>query len=175
MPVYAAKAGGFFFIVFGVIALISALVQINPIWAYGPYDPSPVTAGAQPDWYMGFADGALRLLPGWLEFSVFGYTLSLNIVLGALVLLPLVYTVLGIYPFVERWVTGDKREHHLLDRPRNNPIRTGHRHGRHHGLLRAHVRRRQRHHGDQAGPVDQRHHLVLPDRPVRAAAARCSG
>ena len=76
MPVYAAKAGGFFFIVFGVIALISALVQINPIWGYGPYDPSPVTAGSQPDWYMGFADGALRLLPGWLEFDLGGFTLS---------------------------------------------------------------------------------------------------
>ncbi len=124
MPVYAAKAGGFFFIVFGVIALISALVQINPIWGYGPYDPSPVTAGSQPDWYMGFADGALRLLPGWLEFSFWGFTLSLNIALGALVLLPLVYTVLGIYPFVERWVTHDDREHHILQRPRNAPVRT---------------------------------------------------
>ena len=125
MPVYAAKAGGFFFIVFGIITLISALFTINPIWAYGPYDPSPVTAGSQPDWYMGFADGALRLLPGWLEFSFLGFTLSLNIALGALVLLPLVYTVLGVYPFIERWVTGDDREHHLLDRPRNNPTRTG--------------------------------------------------
>jgi len=125
MPVYAAKAGGFFFIVFGVLALMAAMVQINPIWAYGPYAPSPVTAGSQPDWYMGFADGALRLLPGWLEFSAFGFTLSLNIALGALVLLPLVYTVLGIYPFVERWVTRDDREHHLLERPRNAPTRTG--------------------------------------------------
>jgi ubiquinol-cytochrome c reductase cytochrome b subunit len=68
MPVYIAKAGGFFFLVFGVCALIAGLVTINPIWAYGPYDPSPITAGSQPDWYMGFADGALRLLPGWLEF-----------------------------------------------------------------------------------------------------------
>ena len=125
MPVYAAKAGGFFFIVFGIIALISALFTINPIWAYGPYDPSPVTAGSQPDWYMGAYDGALRLLPGWLEFEIFGNTLSLNIALGALVLLPLVYIVLGAYPFVERWVTGDTGEHHLLDRPRNNPTRTG--------------------------------------------------
>ena len=175
MPVYAAKAGGFFFIVFGVIALISAVVQINPIWGYGPYDPSPVTAGSQPDWYMGFADGALRLLPGWLEFTFFGYTLSLNIALGALVLLPLVYTVLGIYPFVERWVTGDQREHHLLDRPAQQPGPHRHRHGRHHGLLRVHVRRRQRHHGDQAEHVDQRHHLVLPDRPVRPAAADVLG
>ena len=125
MPVYAAKAGGFFFIVFGIIALISALFTINPVWAYGPYDPSPVTAGSQPDWYMGAYDGALRLLPGWLEFQLFGFTLSLNIALGALVLLPLVYIVIGVYPFVERWVTGDTGEHHLLDRPRNNPARTG--------------------------------------------------
>jgi ubiquinol-cytochrome c reductase cytochrome b subunit len=124
MPVYAAKAGGFFFIVFGVIALIAGLVSINPVWGYGPYDPSPVTAGSQPDWYMGFADGALRLLPGWLEFTALGYTLSLNIMPGALILLPLVYIVVGVYPFVERWVTGDTREHHLLDRPRNAPVRT---------------------------------------------------
>ncbi|MGL4174588.1 MAG: cytochrome bc1 complex cytochrome b subunit [Dermatophilaceae bacterium] len=125
MPVYAAKAGGFFFIVFGILALISAVVQINPIWGYGPYDPSAVTAGSQPDWYMGFADGALRLLPGWLEFSVFGYTVSANIFPGALILLPLVYVVLAIYPFVESFVTKDTREHHLLQRPRNAPVRTG--------------------------------------------------
>ncbi len=125
MPVYAAKAGGFFFIVFGITALISAVVGINPIWGYGPYDPSAVTAGAQPDWYMGFADGALRLLPGWLEFTAFGYTISANIFPGALILLPMVYVVLGIYPFVEKWATGDNREHHLLQRPRNAPVRTG--------------------------------------------------
>ncbi|EWT00561.1 Ubiquinol-cytochrome c reductase cytochrome b subunit [Intrasporangium oryzae NRRL B-24470] len=125
MPVYIAKAGGFFFIVFGVIALISALVTINPIWGYGPYDPSPVTAGSQPDWYMGFADGALRLLPGFLEFTAFGYTFSFNVMIGAILLIPIMYTLIGVYPFFEAWVTGDKREHHLLDRPRNNPTRTG--------------------------------------------------
>ena len=125
MPVYAAKAGGFFFIVFGVIALISGLVTINPIWAYGPYDPSPVTAGSQPDWYMGFADGALRLLPGWLEFTAFGFTFSFNVMIGAILLIPVMYGLMAAYPFLERWVTGDNREHHLLDRPRNNPTRTG--------------------------------------------------
>src|SRR6476619_7628392 len=125
MPVYAAKAGGFFFIVFGVISLISGLVTINPIWAYGPYDPSPVTAGSQPDWYMGFADGALRLLPGWLEFNAFGFTCSFNVMIGAILLIPVMYGLMAAYPFLEAWVTGDKREHHLLDRPRNNPTRTG--------------------------------------------------
>ncbi|GAA2731950.1 cytochrome bc complex cytochrome b subunit [Pedococcus aerophilus] len=125
MPVYAAKAGGFFFIVFGATVLISALVTINPIWAYGPYDPSAVTAGAQPDWYMGFADGALRLLPGWLEFEAFGFTFSFNVMIGAILLIPVMYGLMAAYPFLERWVTGDEREHHLLDRPRNNPTRTG--------------------------------------------------
>ena len=124
MPVYTAKAGGFFFMVFGVLALISALVTINPIWAYGPYDPSPVTAGSQPDWYMGFADGALRLLPGFLEFELFGFTWSMNVFLGAVALIPVMYTAAGAYPWIEAWVTGDTREHHLLDRPRNAPTRT---------------------------------------------------
>ena len=124
MPVYAAKAGGFFFIVFGIITLISALVTINPIWAYGPYDPSPVTAGVQPDWYMWFSDGALRLLPGFLEIELLGFTLSLNVALGSIILLPVVFTIMGAYPFLEAWITGDKREHHLLDRPRNQPTRT---------------------------------------------------
>lgn len=124
MPVYAAKAGGFFFIVFGIIALISGLVAINPVWMYGPYDPSPVTADSQPDWYMGFADGALRLLPGQLEFEIADFTLSLNLALGSIILLPVVFTLMGAYPFFEAWVTGDKREHHLLDRPRNAPTRT---------------------------------------------------
>ncbi|GAB3754133.1 ubiquinol-cytochrome c reductase cytochrome b subunit [Yimella sp. RIT 621] len=125
MPVYTAKAGGFFFIVFGVIALVSALVTMNPIWLYGPYEPTQVTAGSQPDWYMGFADGALRLLPGWLEFNLLGHTYSFNVMIGAVLLIPLMWTAMGIYPFLERWVTGDTKEHHLLDRPRNNPTRTG--------------------------------------------------
>ncbi|MGL4172851.1 MAG: cytochrome bc1 complex cytochrome b subunit [Actinomycetota bacterium] len=124
MPVYAAKAGGFFFIVFGVTTLMAAVATINPIWAYGPYEPSQVTAGSQPDWYMGWLEGAIRLLPGWLEFEAFGWTFSLNIAIGGLVI-PGIVTVLALaYPFLEAWVTGDKREHHLLDRPRNAPTRT---------------------------------------------------
>ena len=65
LPVYAAKAGGFFFIVFGVLALMGGLLSINPVWRFGPYNPSQVTAGSQPDWYMGWPDGALRIMPNW--------------------------------------------------------------------------------------------------------------
>jgi ubiquinol-cytochrome c reductase cytochrome b subunit len=123
MPVFAAKAGGFFFIVFGVLVLIASLFTINPIWNYGPYDPSPVSAGTQPDWYIGFADGALRLVPPGWEFLFFGYTVSMNILAPIAVLVIFILAVL-LYPFLEAWVTGDKREHHILDRPRNAPTRT---------------------------------------------------
>ena len=123
LPVYAAKAGGFFFLVFGVVMLISSLFTINPIWVYGQYDPSPVSAGTQPDWYIGFADGALRLIPPGLEFVWLDRTWSFNILIPLIVIGIFIVTVM-IYPFIEAWITGDKREHHILDRPRNAPTRT---------------------------------------------------
>ncbi|MEN2737368.1 ubiquinol-cytochrome c reductase cytochrome b subunit [Microbacterium sp. X-17] len=123
LPVYAAKAGGFFFIVFGVVAAMASFFTINPIWNYGPYDPSPVSAGTQPDWYIGFADGALRLVPPGWEFVWLNRTWSFNIIVPVAILGLFIVTVM-IYPFIEAWVTGDKREHHILDRPRNAATRT---------------------------------------------------
>ncbi len=123
LPVYASKMGGFFFITFGVIVLVASLFTINPIWNYGPYDPSPVSAGTQPDWYIGFADGALRLVPPHLEFVLWDRTWSWNILLPLGVLGVFIVLVL-IYPFIEAWITGDKREHHIAQRPRNAATRT---------------------------------------------------
>ncbi|MET9020315.1 ubiquinol-cytochrome c reductase cytochrome b subunit [Actinopolymorpha sp. NPDC004070] len=123
LPVYMAKAGGFFFIVFGVTALMGALFQLNPVWVYGPYNPSQVGAGTQPDWYMGWVEGGLRIMPNW-ETHIAGFTISWNIFIPGFGLLGLMAVVLALYPFIESWVTGDRREHHLLDRPRNQPVRT---------------------------------------------------
>ena len=123
MPVYMAKAGGFFFIVFGVTAFLGAVASINPIWLYGPYTPGQVSAGSQPDWYMGWLDGLVRMAPP-LESYIFGYTISWNILIPGLIVPGIMFTLLALYPFIESWATGDKREHHLLDRPRNNPNRT---------------------------------------------------
>jgi len=123
MPVFAAKAGGFFFIVFAVITLMATFFTINPIWLYGPYDPSPISAGTQPDWYIGFADGALRLVPTGLGFQIGNFTFALNVFLPTVVLV-LFLAAVALYPFMESWVTGDKREHHIADRPRNAPTRT---------------------------------------------------
>jgi ubiquinol-cytochrome c reductase cytochrome b subunit len=122
MPVYIAKAGGFFFLVFGVIAAIAAIAQINPIWAMGPYRPDQVSTGAQPDWYMGFSEGLIRVMPGW-EINFWGHTLVLGVFIP-LVLFGVVLAAIALYPFIEAWITGDKREHHILDRPRNAPTRT---------------------------------------------------
>ncbi|MDP2775995.1 MAG: cytochrome b, partial [Nocardioides sp.] len=93
LPVYAAKAGGFFFIVFGVTTLMGGLLTINPVWKYGPYDPTKVTAGSQPDWYMGWPDGALRIMPGW-ESEFWGVTLSWNVFIPIIVLPGLMFTIL---------------------------------------------------------------------------------
>ncbi|MFI6446665.1 cytochrome bc complex cytochrome b subunit [Kitasatospora sp. NPDC050543] len=122
MPVYMAKAGGFFFLVFGVIALMSAIATINPIWAYGPYRPDQVSTDAQPDWYMGFAEGLVRVMPGW-EVRAWGHTLNLGVLIP-ITLFPVILGAIAVYPFTESWVTDDKREQHLLDRPRNAPVRT---------------------------------------------------
>jgi ubiquinol-cytochrome c reductase cytochrome b subunit len=123
LPVYMAKAGGFFFIVFGVTAVMGALLSINPVWKYGPYDPSKVTAGSQPDWYMGIAEGLLRIMPGW-ETHIWGHTISWNVMIPGQIMPFVLFGLFLSYPFLESWVTGDKREHHLLQRPRNAPTRT---------------------------------------------------
>ncbi len=124
MPVYMSKMGGFLFITFGVIVLIASLFTINPIWNYGPYDPSPVSAGTQPDWYIGFADGALRLVPPGWEFVFLDRTWSFNI------LVPLVG--LGLFIVARRDLplhrgVDHRRQARAPHRPA--PAQRGHAHG----------------------------------------------
>jgi ubiquinol-cytochrome c reductase cytochrome b subunit len=102
---------------------MGALLSINPIWKYGPYDPSKVTAGSQPDWYMGIAEGLLRIMPNW-ETHIWGVTISWNVMIPGQIAPFLLFGAVILWPFLEQWVTGDKREHHLLQRPRNAPTRT---------------------------------------------------
>ena len=125
-PAFSVKAGGFFMLVFGVIALLAGLFQINPIWLFGPYKAAVVSAASQPDWYVMFLDGSTRLMPAWeLRFHLFGHGYTLPPVFWPTVVLPGILTVLPLfYPFIEARFTKDKVVHHLLQRPRDVPFRT---------------------------------------------------
>jgi ubiquinol-cytochrome c reductase cytochrome b subunit len=123
-PQFAARSTGLMATVAGLCFVFAAIAQINPIWDYGPYVTSQVSNGAEPDWYIGWLIGGLRLTPP-AEVNFLGHTLILSVFVPG-VLLPLtVFAALYLYPFFERWVTGDTGEHHLCDRPRNHPVRTG--------------------------------------------------
>ncbi len=122
MPLYAAKAGGFFFIVFGVLAALGGLVQINPIWLFGPYNPSQVSAGSQPDFYMAMLDGSTRLMPSW-DIRLWGYDIP-PLFWPTVVLPGILIGLAAAYPFIEAKMTGDRVAHHLLQRPRDVPVRT---------------------------------------------------
>jgi ubiquinol-cytochrome c reductase cytochrome b subunit len=122
-PYFMAKTGAWFFFIFAVLALLSTIAQINPIWLYGPYTPASISAGSQPDFYMGFLEGTLRVFPSW-TWDVGGHTVAWNVLIPALVPLGLIFTGAALWPFIEQWATGDRREHHVNDRPRNAPTRT---------------------------------------------------
>jgi len=125
-PGFAAKGGGFFMIVFSVIAFLGGLFQINPIWLFGPYKASVVSAASQPDWYVMFLDGSTRLMPAWeLRWHMFGHGYTMAPVFWPTVVLPGILTMLPMfYPFIEARFTRDKTAHHLLQRPRDVPTRS---------------------------------------------------
>jgi ubiquinol-cytochrome c reductase cytochrome b subunit len=123
LPVFALKGGAFFAIATGILALMSGLFQINPVWKFGPYDPAKVSAGSQPDWYMGWADGLLRVYPPWELFlgnhtipqPFFAGVVGMTVLLGALI----------SYPWLERRLSRDTAHHNLVQRARDVPVRTG--------------------------------------------------
>ena len=121
-PTYASKALGLFFLTSAVLAFMGGVFQINPIWVYGPFDPAEVSTASQPDWYMGWLDGALRIMPGW-EIRAFGFEIP-NPFFPGVLLAGVTFALLYAWPFMEARVTGDYAEHHLLDRPRQRPVRT---------------------------------------------------
>ena len=122
-PIFMAKTGALFFFVFGILAVLGAAAQINPIWLYGPYHADVVSAGSQPDWYIGFMEGSLRLMPG-IATNLDGHTFVWNVFIPAVFLPFTFFFFMYLYPFFEQWVTGDRRYHNVLDRPRNAPGRT---------------------------------------------------
>jgi ubiquinol-cytochrome c reductase cytochrome b subunit len=121
-PGFMAKSAGFMLTCWGVMAALGAFVQINPIWQFGPFDPTHATDAAQPDWYMGWLEGALRLWPPWE--TVFPGHMVPAPFYPAVALPILTWILLYSWPFLEEHFTGDRRHHNLLDHPRDRPFRT---------------------------------------------------
>jgi ubiquinol-cytochrome c reductase cytochrome b subunit len=123
-PGYLFRTLGLGLAVTAVLFLLGGLVQINPVWEWGPFRPDLSTNGAQPDWYLGWLIGALRLMPGW-EPHAGDYTLIPNAFWGGVLFPLVVFGALFAWPSLERRITGDHGYHNLLDRPRDKPWRTG--------------------------------------------------
>jgi ubiquinol-cytochrome c reductase cytochrome b subunit len=123
-PGYVMRSGALFFATVGVLLLLGGLIQINPIWQYGVYQPWLGTNGAQPDYYFGWLIGALRLMPDW-ELVIGDYTLIPNPFFGGILYPGIVFGILYMWPALERRFSGDYGAHHLLQRPRDAPWRTG--------------------------------------------------
>jgi ubiquinol-cytochrome c reductase cytochrome b subunit len=122
-PSYAPRSIGLAFAVAAVLVLLGGLVQINPIWEWGPYETALGTNGAQPDWYLGWLIGALRLMPGF-DVTIGDYTLVPNPFWGGALFPLLVFAFLFAWPSIERRRTGDREPHNVLDHPRDMPWRT---------------------------------------------------
>ncbi len=122
-PDYTAKSIGLFAIVTGVVAMLGALVQINPIWLYGPYRPAAATTYAQPDFTLGWVEGALRLFPGWELRIAHHYRIPAGF-WPSVAFPALTFVVLYAWPFLDKRLTRDRAAHHVLDRPRDRPGRS---------------------------------------------------
>jgi quinol---cytochrome-c reductase cytochrome b subunit len=122
-PKFALKSIGLAFLTFAILAGLGGLVQINPVWLYGPFLPYTASSPAQPDFYAGWLEGLLRLWPNW-EFHVFGHTIG-ELFLPAVVVPGIIFTVLAIWPFLEARVSGDRGWHDFAQHPREAPVRSG--------------------------------------------------
>jgi ubiquinol-cytochrome c reductase cytochrome b subunit len=120
-PGQAFRSLGLFFVTAAVLALMGGIFQINPVWVYGPYVPSAAASPAQPDWYLGWLEGLLRLGPNW-EPTILGVTIPSPFLPG-IVLPGIIFGGLAFWPFIEARINRDHRDHHLLQYPWQAPLR----------------------------------------------------
>ncbi len=123
-PQAVVRVAGLFFIAAGVVTLMAGTLTVSPVWLYGPSSSANAYAGSQPDWYTAFLDGALRLVPPGWELFFWGrtWTLAVLVPLGAI---GVFFSLLIMWPYLEGRLTHDRSNHEVLERPRDNPTRTG--------------------------------------------------
>ncbi len=121
-PSYTLKSLGLFFLVFALIAFLGGLVQIDPVWLYGPYNPVAILPGAQPDWYLGWVEGAMRLFPG-VNFRIGGYLVP-EVFWPGFFFPAMMFVLLYVWPFIEKLISLDFRPHNVLRWPYQQPFCT---------------------------------------------------
>ena len=121
-PTYTAKSIGLFFMVFALIAALGGLVQIDPVWIYGPYSTAAIIPGAQPDWYLGWVEGAMRLFPG-VNLHIGEYLVP-GVFFPGVLFPALVFLALYLYPFFDKAISRDTQPHHVLRFPYEQPFHT---------------------------------------------------
>ncbi len=121
-PTFAAKSIGFMFMITALLGALGGLAQINPVWLNGPYQPYQVSSASQPDWYMGWLEGAPRVFPDW-EIHLFGHSVG-NVFFPGVLLPGITFGLLYAWPWIEQRTSGDRSTHHICDRPRDAPLRT---------------------------------------------------
>ncbi len=114
---------GLFFLTAAVVSFLGGVFQINPIWVYGPFDASVVSSPAQPDWYVGWLDGSLRIFPPFEPTIPFVNITIPSAFIPGVVVPGIVLTVVALWPFIEARITGDHAAHNLLDRFWERPVR----------------------------------------------------
>jgi ubiquinol-cytochrome c reductase cytochrome b subunit len=121
-PSYTFKSLGLFLLILALLSALGGLVQIDPVWVYGPFDPIAILPGAQPDWYMGWVEGAMRLFPG---VHIQSGKLWIPELFFPAVLLPAgLFLLLYIYPFLEQLFSFDFHYHNVLRLPYEQPFST---------------------------------------------------
>jgi ubiquinol-cytochrome c reductase cytochrome b subunit len=121
VPQYALRTTGYFLLLAGVITAFGAWLQINPVWLYGPFRATDATTSAQPDWYMGWLEGAVRMFPGW-DIQIGGFLLP-AIFWPAVILPGLIFTPLFLWPWLDWLALRDNRFVNVLQYPSQRPGR----------------------------------------------------
>ncbi len=121
-PVYTLKSVGLFLLLLSMVAALGGLVQIDPVWIYGPANPVGIIPGAQPDWYLGWIEGAMRLFPG-VNLRIGPYLVP-EVFFPAVLFPGLLFLALYSYPFIEQWFSREVRSHNILNLPGQHPFNT---------------------------------------------------
>ena len=121
-PVYTLKSMGLFLLLLSIVAALGGFVQIDPVWIYGPANPAAILPGAQPDWYLGWIEGAMRLFPG-VNLRIGSYLVP-EVFFPAVLFPGLFFVVLYAYPFLEEAFSWKVRAHNILRLPSQHPFNT---------------------------------------------------